>query len=214
LDVPDRVLAQLGNKIQHALRAFSPRDQRAVRAAAETFRTNPNLETATVITELGKGEALVSFLEGKGTPSIVERCLIRPPASRLGIISDEERDAVIQASPLKGKYDEAIDPQSAHETLAARVEETAADTPGDNQSAPEKSEERGGIFGRLFGTNRKRGQRLTTTQHVARQVTRSVTNRIAGQIAADIGTSLLGKKIGSTVGRAIVRGALGGILRR
>lgn len=210
LDVPDRVLAQLGNKIQHALRAFSPRDQRAVRAAAETFRTNPKLETATVITELGKGEALVSFLEGKGTPSIVERCLIRPPAARLGVISDAERNATIETSPMKGKYDEAIDPQSAHEILSARVEATAAEATAE----PQKSGGLGALFGGIFGTNRKRGQRLTTSQHVARQVTRSVTNRVAGQIAADIGTSLLGKKIGSTVGRAIVRGALGGILRR
>jgi DNA helicase HerA-like ATPase len=211
LDVPDRVLAQLGNKIQHALRAFSPRDQRAVRAAAETFRTNPNLDTATVITELGKGEALVSFLEGKGTPGVVERCLIRPPAARLGVISDQERNSAIEASPMKGKYDEAIDPESAHEILSARVEETAA---APAEAEPERSGGLGSLFGGIFGTNRKRGQRLTTGQHVARQVTRSVTNRVAGQIAADIGTSILGKKIGSTVGRAIVRGALGGILRR
>ena len=214
LDVPDRVLAQLGNKVQHALRAFSPRDQRAVKAAADTFRTNPNLDTATIITELGKGEALVSFLEDKGTPSVVERCLIRPPASRLGIISDEERGAIIKASPVKGVYDEAIDPESAHEILSARVEETAADASEVAESEPQSGGGLGGIFGGLFGTARKRGERLTTTQRVSRSVTRSVTNRVVGKMAADIGTSILGKQIGSTVGRAIVRGVLGSILRR
>jgi hypothetical protein len=204
----------LGNKVQHALRAFSPRDQRAVKAAADTFRTNPNLDTATIITELGKGEALVSFLEDKGTPRVVERCLIRPPASRLGIISDEERGAIIKASPVKGVYDEAIDPESAHEILSARVEETAADASEVAESEPQSGGGLGGIFGGLFGTARKRGERLTTTQRVSRSVTRSVTNRVVGKMAADIGTSILGKQIGSTVGRAIVRGVLGSILRR
>ena len=105
LDVPDKVLAQLGNRAQHALRAFTPRDQKAVRAAAETFRPNPKLNTAQVITELGKGEALVSFLEGNGTPSMVDRALIRPPSARVGPVSAEERKAIIAKSPLKGKYD-------------------------------------------------------------------------------------------------------------
>ena len=103
LDVPDKVLAQLGNRVQHALRAFTPRDQKAVRAAAETFRANPKLDTATVISELGKGEALVSFLEGNGTPSMVERCMVRPPTARVGPITPEERAAVIKKSPVKGK---------------------------------------------------------------------------------------------------------------
>src|SRR5207302_7922802 len=109
LDVPDKVLAQLGNRVQHALRAFTPRDQKAVRAAAETFRANPKLETAKIIMELGKGEALVSFLEGNGTPEMVERCMVRPPSGRLGPISDEERRALIAKSPVQGKYDQAID---------------------------------------------------------------------------------------------------------
>ena len=109
LDVPDTVLAQLGNRVQHALRAFTPRDQRAVKAAAETFRPNKNLDTAQVITELGKGEALVSFLEGNGVPSVVERTMIRPPSARLGLVSAEERRAVIAQSPVKGKYDTAVD---------------------------------------------------------------------------------------------------------
>src|SRR5436190_12724673 len=129
LDVPDKVLAQLGNRVQHALHAFTPRDQKAVRAAAETFRANPKLDTAHVIMELGKGEALTSFLEGNGTPSIVERAMIRPPSARLGPITAEERKAVMDASPLRGKYDQAIDSESAYEILHARVQTAAsADT--------------------------------------------------------------------------------------
>ena len=107
LDVPETVLAQLGNRVQHALRAFTPRDQKAVKAAADTFRPNKKLDTAQVITELGKGEALVSFLEGNGVPSMVERTMIRPPSARLGVITPAERSAVIARSPLKGKYDTA-----------------------------------------------------------------------------------------------------------
>ena len=121
LDVPDKVLAQLGNRVQHALRAFTPRDQKAVKAAAETFRPNPKLKTEKVITELGKGEALVSFLEGNGTPSMVERALIAPPTARIGPVTPAERKAVIAKSPIKGKYDQAIDPESAYEILQRRV---------------------------------------------------------------------------------------------
>ena len=106
LDVPEKVLAQLGGRVQHALRAFTPRDQKAVAAAADTFRPNPKLNTAQVITQLGKGEALVSFLEGDGTPSMVDRILVRPPSARIGPVSPEERAAVINKSPLKGKYDQ------------------------------------------------------------------------------------------------------------
>src|SRR4029079_12759339 len=135
LDVPDTVLAQLGNRVQHALRAFTPRDQRAVKAAAETFRPNKNLDTAQVITELGKGEALVSFLEGNGVPSVVERTMIRPPSARLGLVSAEERRAVIAQSPVKGKYDTAIDSESAYEILKKRVEATAADHSADEAQA-------------------------------------------------------------------------------
>ena len=225
LDVPDKVLAQLGNRVQHALRAFTPRDQKAVKAAAETFRANPKLDTAKVIMELGKGEALVSFLEGNGTPSMVERCMIRPPSARLGPITPEERSAVVAASPVKGKYDHAIDSESAYEILQKRLHSGAADGPI-TRSAPGAPPEAppaggfgavlsgiGGVLGTIFGTSRPRGTRLSTSQVIAREVTRSVTNRVAGQIAADIGKSL-GGKAGSSVGRAIVRGTMGGILRR
>ena len=117
LDVPDRVSSQLGNRVQHALRAFTPREQRAVKAAAETFRPNPALNAEKAILELGTGEALVSFLEGKGEPSIVQRTLIRPPSSRLGPLNEAERKAIVAASPLAGKYDHEDDHAGAYENL-------------------------------------------------------------------------------------------------
>jgi DNA helicase HerA-like ATPase len=120
IDVPDRVLAQLSNRLQHALRAFIPRDQKAV-AAAQTFRPNPKLDTAKVIMELGKGEALVSFLEGNGTPAMVERIMVRPPTARIGPITAEERKAIMDKSPVKGKYGTTIDSESAYEVLQKRV---------------------------------------------------------------------------------------------
>jgi DNA helicase HerA-like ATPase len=222
LDVPDKVLAQLGNRVQHALRAFTPRDQKAVRAAAETFRPNPKLDTATVISELGKGEALVSFLEGNGTPSIVERCMVRPPSARVGPITPEERKAVIAKSPVRGKYDTAVDSESAYEVLRGRVQKTGSTTappPGSEQQPGESGgvgswvSGIGAALGGIFGTNRVRGQRLTVGQYVTRDVTRSVVNRVAGKVAGDLGKSV-GGSMGNTIGRAIVRGTLGGLLRR
>jgi len=209
VDVPDKVLGQLGNRVQHALRAFTPRDQKSVAAAAQTFRPNPKLDTAKVITELGKGEALVSFLEGNGTPAMVERILVRPPSARIGPITPEERKATMDASPVKGKYDTAIDSESAYEVLQKRVAGSAA--------APEGSGggilgQIGSIVGTVFGTNTLRG-RLSTGQVIARSVTRSVTNKVIGGVAADLGKSV-GGSLGGSVGRALVRGALGGLLRR
>jgi DNA helicase HerA-like ATPase len=222
LDVPDKVLAQLGNRVQHALRAFTPRDQKAVKAAAETFRPNPDLNTAQVIMELGKGEALVSFLEGNGTPSMVERTMVRPPSARVGPVTPDERKAVIAKSPVKGKYEQAVDSESAYEVLQKRVKEgtatVSAPAPGGAPSAEAPVGGGilggiGGMLGGLFGISRGRGQRLTPGQAIAREVTRTVINRVAGQVAADFGKSL-GGRTGGSVGRAIVRGTLGGILRR
>jgi DNA helicase HerA-like ATPase len=220
IDVPDTVLGQLGNRVQHALRAFTPRDQKSVAAAAETFRPNPKLDTARVITELGKGEALVSFLEGSGTPSMVERVMIRPPSARIGPITPAERTAIQAKSPCKGKYDTAIDRESAYEMLQKRTADTAhpgtAGPPANPGEAPAGGGllgSLGGILGGIFGTNRARGTRLTPGQTMAREITRTVTKRVAGKIAADLGKSL-GGSMGGSVGRAIVRGALGGILRR
>src|SRR5580693_6243511 len=151
IDVPDKVLAQLGNRVQHALRAFTPRDQKAVTAAAETFRPNPKLDTAQVIMELGKGEALVSFLEGNGTPSMVDRTLVRPPTARIGPITPEERKAIMDASPVKGKYDTAIDRESAYEVLQKRVA-GAGDGGGGILG------QIGAIVGTIFGTSTSRGR--------------------------------------------------------
>jgi DNA helicase HerA-like ATPase len=131
LDVPDKVLAQLGNRIQHALRAFTPRDQKAVKAAAETFRPNPDLDTARAITELGKGEALVSFLEGNGTPSMVQRALIRPPSARVGPLTPDERKAIIAKSPVRGEYDKA----EPHKSLSALLQKNGGGD-GDRKDEP------------------------------------------------------------------------------
>src|SRR2546422_5392719 len=214
IDVPDKVLAQLGGRVQHALRAFTPRDQKAVAAAAQTFRPNPKLDTARVIMELGKGEALVSFLEGGGTPSMVERVMIRPPSARIGPVTPEERKAIMSKSPVKGKYDTAIDAESAYEIIQKRNAGTAAtaDEAGASGAGGGILGQIGAIVGTIFGTNVSRG-RMSTGQIIARSVTRSVTNKVVGGVVADLGKSV-GGSMGSSVGRALVRGALGGLLRR
>ncbi|MCK1302466.1 DUF853 family protein [Bradyrhizobium sp. 24] len=214
VDVPDRVLGQLGNRVQHALRAFTPRDQKAVAAAAQTFRPNPKLDTAKVIMELGKGEALVSFLEGNGTPAMVERVMIRPPSARIGPITPEERKAIMDASPVKGKYDTAVDAESAYEMIQKRIAGTAAtaDPGAAGGGGGGILGQIGSIVGTIFGTNVKRG-RLSTGQVIARDMTRSVTNQVIGGMAANIGKSVAGQ-LGGSIGRTLVRGALGGLLRR
>jgi hypothetical protein len=129
LDVPDIVLGQLGNRVQHALRAFTPRDQKAVKAAASTMRANPKIDTEQAITELGVGEALVSFLDEKGRPGVVERAFVLPPASRIGPITADERKAVMDRLPVKGAYDKTVDRESAYEKLASRAA-VSAGAPG------------------------------------------------------------------------------------
>jgi len=141
LDVPDSVLGQLGNRIQHALRAYTPRDQKAVRAAAQTFRSNPQLDVETAITQLGVGEALVSMLEAKGVPAIVDRCLIRPPTSRIGPATEAERKEVRSRSPVGGRYDTPLDRESASEILLKRAEKAAEEAEkaaADEEKAPAK----------------------------------------------------------------------------
>jgi DNA helicase HerA-like ATPase len=139
LDVPDVVLGQLGNRVQHALRAFTPRDQKAVRAAAETFRPNPALDVAEAITQLGVGEALASFLDENGTPAPVQRALVYPPRSRLAPLSPEERAEVVRASPLAGRYEAAVDRESAYEKLRSRAGDAQRDAP----RAPQRGGRRG-----------------------------------------------------------------------
>jgi uncharacterized protein len=225
LDVPDKVLGQLGNRVQHALRAFTPRDQKAVAAAAETFRPNPKLNTAQVITQLGKGEALVSFLEGNGTPRMVDRAVIRPPSARIGPVTPEERKAIIAKSPLKGRYDTTIDPQSAYEILQKRVAAGGGLAPApagapSAPGAPGQAPAQGGFFHRidqwfanLFGIGRPRGVALTASQQVARNVARAVVAGVATEVAAEI-TKSTGSKSAGTISKAVMRGTLGGVMRR
>jgi DNA helicase HerA-like ATPase len=192
-DVPDKVLGQLGNRVQHALRAFSPRDQKAVRAAAETMRDNPALDETSVITELGVGEALVSMLDAKGTPTIVERAYIVPPQAHIGPISAEERKAIIQSSLLAGHYEQIIDRESAYEKLKGR----AAPTP-QGQAAPQQTaSSSGGGWGDMLGGLLGGSSSGTTTrrQGVGEALVKSVV-----------------RTVGAEVGRQIVRGVLGSLM--
>jgi hypothetical protein len=203
------VLGQLGNRVQHALRAFTPRDQKAVKAAADTFRPNPKLDTAQVITQLGKGEALVSFLEGAGTPTMVDRAMIRPPSARIGPVTPEERKAIVAKSPVAGKYDVTVDPNSAYEILQKRVQgdvagPTTGDAPGGGLLGG-----LGSLIGGVFGTSNPRGSRLSPGQVLARSVARS----IGSEAARDL-TKSLGSGAGGRVAGQILRGTLGGVLRR
>jgi len=202
LDVPDAVLGQLSNRVQHALRAFTPRDQKAVKAAAETFRANPKLNTAEVITQLGVGEALISLLDSSGTPEPVQRGFVVPPASRVGAITPQERQAVIQSSVLYGHYEKSVDRESAYERLKGRAENVttqaqpatmpspASQIP--SSSAPQQSQTSwtasiGSVLGQFGGGGRREGMAEALAKSAARA-------------------------IGSQVGRQIVRGVLGGLL--
>ena len=171
MDIPDDVLGQLGNRVQHALRAFTPRDQKAIRATAETFRRNPDLDAETALTELGVGEALVSTLEGKGTPTIVQRVLVRPPASRMGPATTAERRAVLDGSPVRGRYDTAQDRNSAYEILIERAEKAAEEAAA--KSEPKKKPAR-------------RSSRLSTTEVIIRDVGRTLGREIIRGILGSI----------------------------
>jgi uncharacterized protein len=187
LDIPDMVLGQLGNRVQHALRAFTPRDQKAVKSAAETFRANPNVDVASVITELGVGEALLSFLDEKGRPMPVERAFVCPPASRVGPASDAERSSIIKASLIFGHYENAVDRESAYEKLKGRAENTPA------QAEQGQGFDWGGLFGGNANQDKKNPGRQPDTliETVAKTAART---------------------IGSELGRQIIRGVLGSIL--
>ncbi|MCO6441188.1 MAG: DUF853 family protein [Nitrococcus mobilis] len=177
LDIPEDVLGQLGNRIQHALRAFTPKDQKAVRAAADTFRANPELETARVITELGVGEALVSVLEEQGIPSVVQRTLIRPPASRIGPVNATERAAILRASPLLGRYDQPLDRESAYELLSQRAAAEQAAAVSVEPAA-----------GRL---SRARNSRQSVGEAFVKSVTRTIGTQLGRQIVRGVLGSLL-----------------------
>jgi DNA helicase HerA-like ATPase len=191
-DVPDKVLSQLGNRVQHALRAFSARDQKAVKAAAETMRDNVALDEETAITELGVGEALVSFLDEKGRPSVVERAFILPPSGQIGPITPQQRQQLISNSLVAGVYEKSVDRESAYEKLKARAEQAAAQPaqtapPAQAGTAPAGGGILGELGGMLGGTSRRQGVVEAMVKSAARTV-------------------------GSQLGRQILRGVLGGIL--
>ena len=220
LDVPETVLGTAQQSCAACITSVhAARSEIGQGCSGHFSAEQENLDTAKAITELGKGEALVSFLEGNGVPSVVERAMIRPPSARIGPVTPAERKAVIDKSPIKGKYDTPVDSESAYEILQKRMQNTAATPAPGQQGQPEQGGDGGllgqigGVIGTIFGTNVPRGTRLSTGQRMSREVTRSVTNRVAGQIAADLGKSI-GGSMGGTIGRAIVRGTLGGILRR
>lgn len=203
LDVPDKVSAQLGNRVQHALRAFTPREQKAVRAAAETFRPNPDLDTAQVITELAVGEALVSTLEGKGTPSIVQRTLIRPPSAKVGPIAPTERATLINTGPLAGIYEEVVDRVSAYEKLRGKAEVSSAPQTGGGGLF-------GGILGGLFGRDEAEPEPQGRPAPRPRASTRDSFGTAVAKSVARTATSTITRQITN----AIVRGVLGGLTRR
>jgi uncharacterized protein len=175
-DVPNSVSAQLGNRIQHALRAFTPVEQKGIRAAAETFRPNPALDLERVIQELKVGEALVSMLHGGGEPSMVQRTLIRPPSAQIGPITADQRKSLIQASPIYGKYEEAIERDSAYEILQKRTQEAAAAQDADENSWGSI------LMGGGGGTGRRQSYGETFTKSLVRSMASSVGRAIAGAI--------------------------------
>ena len=195
LDIPDTVLGQLGNRVQHALRAYTPRDQKAVQAAADTFRANPALNTAEVISELGVGEALVSFLDEKGRPTIVERAFILPPASQIGPITDEERKQLMATSIVAGVYENAVDRESAYEKLkgrsaAAPAAKDGAEAGADSSIGATVSSWGSALGGLLGGSS---GRKDSVVQAVVKSAART---------------------IGSQVGRELIRGVLGSLLKK
>jgi uncharacterized protein len=202
LDIPDVVLGQLGNRVQHALRAFTPRDQKAVKAAAETFRQNPKLKVETVLTELAVGEALVSMLDENGTPQVVERAKIIPPRSQVGAITPDERKQIITSSVLAGHYENAVDRESAYEKLQARAGEKTqtADAPPVAGSAAAPEGGKGSILAEALGT-------VTA----AFQPTIGPRGGVRDSVATSMAKSAM-RAASSQIGRQLVRGILGGIL--
>jgi hypothetical protein len=201
VDIPDTVLGQLGNRVQHALRAFTPRDQKAVKVAATTMRANPKLNIEQVIGELGVGEALVSCLDAKGTPCVTERAWVLAPGSRIGPITDDERKALIANSLVAGTYEKVIDRESAYEKLRGAVAAPTNGAPADagkGVGAPAPQSEGGGwmdsageIFGSLTRGTGKTGRGDSILESMAKSAARTV---------------------GSQVGRELIRGVLGSLL--
>jgi DNA helicase HerA-like ATPase len=196
-DIPEAVLGQLGNRVQHALRAFTAKDRKAVRAAAENFRENPAFDARQAITELGVGEALVSLLDAKGVPEVVDRTLIRPPSSRLGPALAKERKSVRAASPLGGRYDRRIDRESAFEKLSARAEEAAREAARAEEEARLEKERR---YRSPPAPRRKAAGRRRGTRRQRQGVIETMAKSVA-------------RTVGSSIGRQLVRGLLGSLLK-
>ena len=231
IDIPEKVAGQLGNRVQHALRAFTPRDAEAVAQAARTFRANPGVDVATAITQLKVGEALVSFLQPDGAPAPVERTLIAPPGSRLGPLTDQERAVIVSTSPLAGKYDETIDRVSAEEILAGKAEASAT-AAEEAKAAAEQA--------RLDAAAAKEQARLDATAAreqakadaaaaraaiaaqkeraraeaaAAREAAKPTMTEKMIQSAARSAASSIGRQVAGSVGRQLLRGLLGGLLK-
>ncbi|MEL6620425.1 MAG: helicase HerA-like domain-containing protein [Pseudomonadota bacterium] len=199
-DVPEDILGQLGNRFQHALRAFTAKDRKELRMAAETYRENPRFSTEEAIREVGVGEAVTSMLQKKGVPGIVERTLIRPPSSQLGPITAAERKAILRASEMSGKYDERMDRKSAFEILKARADKAAAEA----AQAEEKAEEEQPVLREFNAARRFTGAR------VSRSTSRSSGR---GQSFGQAMTKMVVKELTGTTGRRMVRGILGGLFK-
>jgi uncharacterized protein len=202
LDIPEDVAGQLGNRVQHALRAFTPKDQRAVKAAAETFRVNTALDVAAAITELKTGEALVSVLDAQGAPTPVERALIAPPRSRAGPVSPAERATLQAYSPLAGKYDEAVDRESAHERLRERAEQARAAAEAEKQR---KAEEKAQVQADKQAAREERARAREERE-------RQRDGGMAGDLGRQLGRSVQ-RQVVNRVAGSLVRGLLGGLFR-
>lgn len=199
IDIPDTVLGQLGNRIQHALRAFTPREQKAVRAAAETFRPNPKFKVEEAILELGVGVALVSVLDEKGSPTVTEITKMRPPESRLGPATPDERRMVIQASPVYGKYEETVDRESAFEVLKVRADQVAA-----QEAAAEQTE----LEAKAEAQRQKEAERQYKAQNYGRPRARAAQDPMSKMVNSAV------RSMGTQIGRQIIRGVLGNLFKR
>lgn len=202
LDVPDSILGQLGNRIQHALRAFTPRDQKSVRAAAETFRSNPDLDVEKEITQLGVGEALVSFLDEKGIPAMVEKAKILPPQGQIGPVTPEERNNLIKNSLVYGVYDKVVDRESAFEILQQKVAAQKA-----NDEVVEQQKRQAGNKGSSGGGLFEGGLMGELTKIAGKSMTRQISNEVGRQLVR----GLMGSLFGGSTGRGRSRRSSGGL---
>jgi DNA helicase HerA-like ATPase len=210
IDIPETVLGQLGNKIQHALRAFTPRDQKAVKTAAETFRQNPELDVEKVITELGVGEALVSFLDENGVPSMVERAKILPPQAQIGPITPLERSKLMRTSLVAGVYEKSVDRESAFEILQSRMVEQNRQEQAEKEQIEQEKEQARLEKVRTAEMKAELARQKEETR-IARERERSLNSGMLGTLTKAVGRTVT-SQVGNQIGRALVRGLLGGLL--